>query len=156
MGAGGLNIKNLGFIIKGDTTTNKYRVYTLGVPVGLKIGKLKGNHLIVGGGVDFPFNYKVKRWDRNRQNKTKSNEWFSNKVNPVLPYATVGARFKNSITAKVLYYPTNFWNDNHAIYKNSTANLIVLTLGFDISSMIKFGGANKEIPSFEPVEEVIE
>lgn len=150
----GLSIKNLGFIIKTDTTTHKYRVYSLGVPVGLKIGKLKGSHLIVGGGVDFPFNYKVKSWENNRQNKTKSNEWFSNKVNPVMPYATIGARMKNSLTLKLLYYPTNFWNNNY--YSNTNANPLVLTLGFDISGKVKLGGSNKEIEAVKAVEEAID
>ncbi len=139
----GLSIKNLGFIYKGDSNTYKYRVYTLGVPVGLKIGDFKGKHVIVGGGVDFPFNYKEKSWVHNRKNKTKFNEWFSNRVNPVMPYVTAGYRFGNSFTVKFMYYPTDFWNNN--LLSNS-ANLMTLTLGFDVSSMIKIGHSNKETP----------
>ena len=57
----GIGLKNLGFIEKNPfpgAVTNKYRVYTIGVPIGLKIGDLRNrNFLFGGGGVDFPFHY---------------------------------------------------------------------------------------------------
>ncbi len=52
----GLNIKNIGFIEQYDNpdSTAKRRVYTIGIPVGLKFGNIKeGNYFLVGGGVDF-------------------------------------------------------------------------------------------------------
>ena len=126
----GLNIKNLGLIQRDDTSINKYRAYTIGAPLGLKIGDKK-EFFLIGGGVDFPFNYKEKHWNKgDKKNKDKGNEWFSNKVNPVLTYGFLGYRFQNSLTAKIYYYPTNFWSDSYQ--PGNRSNIFMLTLGFDI------------------------
>lgn len=127
----GLALKNLGYIQKNDSATSKVRTYNIGVPLGLKIGNLKGSHLMIGGGVDFPINLKEKYWVNGRSNKVKGNEWFSDLVNPVQPFATIGYRFKVPLKAKFHYYPTNFWNSDYN--NNLTVNLMVLTLGFDIN-----------------------
>jgi hypothetical protein len=127
----GLALKNIGLIIKNDSATYKYRTYTIGIPLGLKIETGNKQYVIVGGGVDFPFNYKVKSWVNGRKNKVKDNEWFSNKVNPVMPYVNLGYKIKSGLLIKALYYPTNFWNNN--FYSNTNANIFALTLGFDIN-----------------------
>lgn len=142
----GVGVKNLGFIYKGDSNTYKYRVYTAGVPVGLKIGNPKKRYFIIGGGVDFPINYKEKQWVHNREKKSKDSEWFDTRVNPVLPYVTTGYRFGNSMTFKLVYYPTNFWNDK---YLANTANLIALTFGFDINSLIQGNSIEIGIPNIK-------
>lgn len=127
----GLAIKNLGVIIKDDTSTSKFRTYGVGIPLGLKIGKMTDKYFIVGGGVDFPFHYKAKRWVDGRSNKVKKSEWFSDQVNPIQPFGMIGYRFGNSLKVKAHYYPANFWNDD--LFINTNANLIVLSLGFDMN-----------------------
>ncbi len=91
----GINIKNIGFIEKYNNpdSTVKRRVYTFGIPLGLKFGNLKeGNYFLVGGGVDFPFNFKEKGFIK-RSNKVKFNEWFSDRTPTVMPYVFIGAHF---------------------------------------------------------------
>lgn len=140
----GLNIKNIGFIEKYSVvdSTVKRRVYTFGIPVGIKIGKIDyGNYVMLGGGVDFPFNYKEKGFvDRN--DKDKFNEWFSDRTPAVMPYVFVGAHLRPGVAFKLQYYPTNFLNTdfvemNKTIatlpYKDYNVNLCLLTLGFDIN-----------------------
>ncbi len=145
----GLNVKNIGFIEKFEATgvTEKHRVYTIGVPLGLKIGNLsKKQYFMIGGGVDFPFNYKNKRYVA-KKDKVKYNEWFGDRVNPIMPYVFVGARFKPGISIKAQYYPTNFFNQDYQyfnganfvnIYENKEVNLLLFTLGFDINYSSRF------------------
>jgi hypothetical protein len=136
----GLGLKNIGFIEKfndGDSTI-KRRVYSLGIPLGLKIGDLRNrNFFFLGGGVDFPVHYKEKRFTK-RSDKRKLDDWFSDQTPRVLPYAFAGYSFDPGVMLKLQYYPTNFLNTD---YTNSAGvkpftgynvNLLVLSLGFDL------------------------
>ena len=63
----GLDLKNIGFIEKFDfqNTTVKSRLYTLGVPLGLRFGDLpKRNYFFIGGGIDLALHYKSKNVER--------------------------------------------------------------------------------------------
>jgi hypothetical protein len=127
----GINIKNLGLIYRTDSFVQKYRSYTIGAPLGLKIGKLKSQYLVVGGGVDFPFHSKKKQWDKgDRGSKVKSRKWFSNEVNSTLVYGFLGYRFKGGLTLKAFYYPTNYWSDSFV--PGNASNIVMLTLGMDV------------------------
>lgn len=128
----GINIKNLGFIdrYKGANPslpdvsyTVKRRVYAAGLPLGLKLGNLsdKGTFFILGGGVDFPVNYKVKTFTDGRKNKTKRSEWFSDEVTPVMPYVFAGVSFRSHVSLKLQYYPQNFMKDDALNYDTHVA-----------------------------------
>ena len=58
----GLNIRNVGYIAKDNNTQikKKYRVYDMGIPIGIKLGDL--DRFFIYGGYEFelPFNYKEK------------------------------------------------------------------------------------------------
>lgn len=140
----GVNIKNIGFIEKSTNpdSTVKRRVYTIGVPLGLKIGKIKyGNYVILGVGADFPFNYREKGFT-DRRNKTKFNEWFSDRTARIMPYAFIGAHLNPVLTFKLQYYPSNFLNPDYKMQNASGAEVrpyaaynvstILLTAGIDI------------------------
>ncbi len=132
----GLGIKNLGLIYRTDSLVQKYRTYTFGAPIGLKIGDLRKEYFIIGGGVDVPFHYKKKQWVKgDRSTKIKAREWFSDEVNPIFAYAFLGYRFSNSLTTKIFYYPTNFWSGSFV--PGNRSNIFMLTLGFDLQSKIK-------------------
>ena len=117
----GVSIKNMGFIDKSSTinpgheVTIKHRVYAAGIPAGIKIGNLgeKGTFLILGGGVDFPLNYKEKIFTDSRKHKTKRNEWFSEEVEPIMPYVFAGLSIKSKFTVKLQYYTGNFMSDDY-------------------------------------------
>lgn len=143
----GLNIKNIGFIEKysNPDSTVKRRVYTVGIPVGLKFGNIKeGNYFLVGGGVDFPFNYKEKGFIK-RNDKTKFNEWFSDRTPMVMPYVFIGAHIRPLFAVKLQYYPVSFLNKDFGYtpgpatvivnpYKNyEKTQLVMLTFGFDLN-----------------------
>ncbi|WP_222167268.1 hypothetical protein [Edaphocola aurantiacus] len=138
----GLGIKNIGFIEKFDNSdsTVKRRVYTIGLPLGLKVGNMFGTYGMIGGGVDFPFNFREKGFVK-RSNKQKFNEWFGQQTPAVMPYVFIGAHFKPGLNVKLQYYPTNFLNPDYVKTVNNVStkpyagynvNLAMVTLGIDI------------------------
>ncbi|RYZ52783.1 MAG: hypothetical protein EOP49_08810 [Sphingobacteriales bacterium] len=139
----GLDIKNIGYIDKYEELTVKRRVYSLGVPLGIKIGDLRHrNFFFAGGGVDMPFNYREKVFEK-RGDKEKFNEWFSDRTPRLMPFVFIGNSWDPGITLKLQYYPGNFLNtdfvDNDGPagvpvkpYSGTKANLILLSLGIDI------------------------
>ena len=140
----GLGVKNIGFIEKYNNpdSTVKRRVYTLGIPLGLKFGNLDDRFFgFIGGGVDFPFNYKEKGF-RDRGDKEKFNEWFSDRTESVMPYVFAGISFAPGIYLKAQYYPTNMMNQSYSETVNGVVTypyaqyerteLLLLSVGFDI------------------------
>ncbi len=138
----GVNIKNIGFIEKTGDVTTKRRVYTAGIPLALKLGNVRhGHYFMLGGGVDFPFNFKEKTYVK-RSDKEKFNEWFSDRTPAVMPYVFVGAHVHPGLAVKLQYYPTNFLNADYSEaieggfykpYADYDVKLMMLTLSFDIS-----------------------
>ena len=136
----GIGIKNIGFIEKIQDSTIKRRVYAVGVPLAIKFGNVRENQFgFVGGGLDFPFNYREKGFIK-RGNKEKFNEWFSERTDVVMPYVFAGISFLHGTTLKVQYYPTNFLNTKFEEktgtlltrpYKDYNVNLIYVTLGLE-------------------------
>lgn len=144
----GIGIKNIGFIEKfdGNDSTVKRRVYTIGLPLGVKIGNMFGNYAMIGGGVDFPFHFKEKGFVK-RNDKVKESKWFGQQTASVLPYVFVGGHFRPGINVKVQYYPTNFLNPDYQKtvggvtykpYAGYNVNLAMVTLGIDIPYRPKF------------------
>ncbi len=139
----GLGIKNLGFIEKEGDSTIKRRVYTIGAPLGFKLGNLQKRHYgFIGGGIDIPFNYREKGFTK-RSDKAKFNEWFSDRTPEFMPYLFAGVSYAHGSTLKLQYYPGNFFNpefqeENNGVishpYRGYSAHLICITLGLDLHS----------------------
>lgn len=140
----GIGIKNIGFIDKVDDSTIKRRVYTLGVPLGIKIGNLPGRtYGFLGGGVDLPFNYREKGF-RKRGDKEKFNEWFSDRTPTLMPYVFAGITVIPGVASlKVQYYPGNFMNESFVedregpgkgmkVYEDYKVSLFYVSFGVDI------------------------
>lgn len=133
----GVNIKNIGFIDKIKDSTVKHRVYTVGIPVGFRIGNLlKRNYIVLGGGVDFPFNYREKGFIQ-RGHKQKFNEWFSDRTETVMPYLFAGFSVNPGLVIKAQYYLSNFMNPDYTQgalkpYAGYDTHLIMIGVGYDI------------------------
>lgn len=131
----GLNMKNIGLIIKKEDSVNtyrwKHRVYTVGVPIGIKLYFLEKNKLMFKAGADFSyaFNYKKKYFVN--KTKTKSNEFFSDQTNNFMPSIFVGAAY-SGVTASVNYYLNNFFNE--VKQPGMEVNLITLGLGINFDN----------------------
>ena len=143
----GLGIKNMGFTQKESDSTIKRRVYAIGAPLGLKIGNLSARHyMILGGGIDVPFNYREKAW-RERKHKTKMSEWFSDRNEDYMPYLFVGACIKRGTIVKLQYYPGNFLNQDYEQTNTDgskskpfygwDSRMLYLSVGFDIHGKAK-------------------
>jgi hypothetical protein len=138
----GLGIRNMGFIEKSGSSTIKRRVYSFGVPLGIKIGDLRNrNFTFFGGGADFPFHYKEKGFQKRSEKMVESN-WFGDQTPRVLPFIFAGYSFDPGVTLKLQYYPTNFLNtafqeadihgDFYRPYQGYKVHLLLLSLGIDI------------------------
>lgn len=143
----GLNIKNIGLITKpNDSVKLKQRVYTLGVPLGIKVGNLRdGFFFFAGGEYDLAFNYKEKYF-LDGDKKSKFNEWFSDRTDILMPSVFAGFRFPPGFGVKVQYYLNDFFNKNYTEtvngvkttpYKDIKANMMFVTLSYNFSGGFK-------------------
>ena len=109
----GLGFRNVGFIynMPNSSITMKYRTYNLGIPVGVKLGKLDFMFLFAGYEIEFPFHYKEKKFENEK--KDKFTVWFSNRVEPVQHALFAGLQFPHGLDVKFKYYLTNFHNLNY-------------------------------------------
>lgn len=141
----GLNIKNIGLITKEDSLKLKRRVYTLGVPLGLKFGNIRdGFFFFFGGEYDMAFNYKEKTFI-DGDKKSKFNEWFSDRTPTFMPSVFAGFRFQPGFGVKVQYYLNDFFNKDFSQtidgvktypYENMEAKMVFVTLSYN------FGGSS--------------
>lgn len=137
----GLSLKNVGWIEKNDDSTTKRRLYSLSIPLAIKMGNLQKRHYgFFGGGIDIPVNYREKRFI-NRGDKYKFNEFWSDRTDPVMPYLLAGYSFGLGAVLKVQYYPGNFFNTDYTEdyngmrvkpYQDYRVNMLYFSLGFDI------------------------
>ena len=136
----GLNLRNVGFIAKDNTTQikKKYRVYDLGIPVGFKIGKLKSMFFYGGYEFELPFNYKEKTFE-NEVKTDKFNVWFSNRVPTYYHAVFAGIQFPYGANLKFKYYLSTFHNtdfeeivDGQTVkpYAHLKANVFYIALSF--------------------------
>lgn len=115
----GLAIRNVGFITQKEViglnlfTTVKRRSYTLGFPVGIKLGNLTDNMFIFGGGeYEWLFHYKEK-WFEGRDKVYRETDWFSRKTNTFIPSIFAGINFRTGITVTFKYYLEDFMNRSY-------------------------------------------
>jgi hypothetical protein len=134
----GTNIKNIGLITEQGNQKEKNRVYTLGIPVGFKVGNLHEGLMFFGGAeVDLAFNYKQKNFvDGDKVNKF--NEWFSNRTETLMPSVFAGFAFSENFSVKGQFYLNNFFNQNYQDgnlrpYQNTESTLFFVTLGYNFS-----------------------
>lgn len=158
----GINIRNVGYIydnytdkVTGDVVKKKFRNYTLGIPVGFKIGKLDKAFIYGGYEIEFPFNYKEKTFVN--EQKDKFSVWFSGRVPAVYHTVLAGIQFPHGLNLKFKYYLTGFHNEdyeetiNGAIikpYENLNSNVFYFSLCYNL-----FKNYNIEKPEFDKTNE---
>lgn len=145
----GLAVRNVGFIYENPADSNgakyKYRTYNLGIPVGIKLGKLN-NFLFFGGyEIEFPFVYKEKKFV-NENKEEKNVNWFSGKVEPVQHSLMAGIQFPFGATLKFKYYLSNFHKQSYHYtsngqqvypYKDLNANVFYFSLAWNVFTGLK-------------------
>ena len=128
-----------------ELTTVKQRVYTLGLPLALKIGNFKkGFYFFAGGEYEYSFHYKEKIWIDGK--KQKSSSWFTDETTVLLPSVFGGVKFPGGTMLKFKWYLQNFLNKNHTAdlvnpdksvtsikpYEYSNAQLFYVSIAFII------------------------
>lgn len=148
----GLGLRNVGMITDENlpetvTLTNQsvqyvhykivHRLYTLGVPLAIKLGSFK-DHLFffAGGEYEFALQYKEKywkdTWDRSGP-KTKSTTWFGNQTPAFIPSVFGGVQLPGGINIKFKYYLQDFLNNKFTISKNNQEGA-----SFDLSDLSRY------------------
>jgi hypothetical protein len=142
----GLSIRNQGFIydVPGDSLNRryKYRTYNVGVPVGIKAGRMNGALFFAGYEFEMPFNYKEKFFENERK-EDKFNVWFSDRNEQFYQSVFAGVQGPGSVTLTVRYYLTNFHNQDFTEsrevngvstkvkpYDGLNCNLLTVSLGY--------------------------
>lgn len=93
------------------------RVYTVGVPLAIKLGSFKDHVYFFGGGeYELAFHYKQKYWKSHSRSgsKTKENQWFASQTPTFLPSVFGGVQFPGGINIKFKYYLTDFLNNTYS------------------------------------------
>jgi len=113
----GFDMRNLGFIWKDDKGQRwKHRVYTVGVPLGIKLGNLKsGMFFYAGGQIEYAFNYKEKYF-LNGSKEDKNVYWFTDRVNIFQASVLAGINFPYGFNIKFKYYFTDLLNTGYEAF----------------------------------------
>jgi hypothetical protein len=144
----GLGIRNIGLI--SDEKLPLYtdalqtidykicrRVYTLGIPIAIKLGALQDNFYFYGGGeCEMAFAYKQKYWSNTQSRSgsiTKTTQWFGNQTQLFLPSAFAGIQMPHGINIRFRYYLTDFLNHDY-----KTGNNEVQGANYDISDLSRY------------------
>lgn len=137
----GIGVRNMGMINKlNDSITVKQRVYSLGIPLALKLGKLPGGFYIAAGAeAELFFNYKQKvMYD---DEKFKKSEWFSDKVNLFNPSVFLDLNSGKGGYIRFKYYLNDFLvTDKQDVklygvkydYKPSQSQMFYVAIGMTI------------------------
>ena len=104
-------IKNIGFKIKENDRVDIHRVYSVGVPLALKLGSFK-NHLFFYGGGQYEMFLHYKHKQKTDDDKTKTSQWFSDRVNLFTPSVFAGIQFPKGLNVKFCYYLDQFLNQD--------------------------------------------
>jgi len=135
----GIEVRNIGIINSFSKTPNseefklKQRAYTIGIPIGLKLGNMDKLTFLYGGvSFDLALTYKEKKIVDGEKQYTKT-AWFSKKINTFLPSAFLGFQFKTGHTISMRYYIKNFLNtsyteNNVRIYEGTQSHIFNLSV----------------------------
>lgn len=107
----GLALRNVGFITEEDDVKIKYRSYTLGLPVAIKLGSFR-DMVYVFGGAEYEWMFHFKQKTFINDEKIKYNEWFSNRTPSFIPSVFAGLQLPKGIHLTFKYYLDNFLNHN--------------------------------------------
>lgn len=138
----GLTVRNLGFIydVPDSELRYKFRTYNVGVPVGIKVGRMNHALVFVGYELELPFNYKEKRF-ANEKKEDKFDAWFSSRNEMLFHSVMLGLQGPRGTTIKFKYYLSNFHNTDFTEtvngvetkpYAGLKANILYVSLAFDL------------------------
>lgn len=123
----GLGLRNIGFVGQEGAEKVKRRVYTVGVPFGVKLGDFRKRTFVFGGVEgEFAFNYKEKRYV-NGKKISKYTSWFSDRTQKFLPSAFAGIQFSEGLNVKFRVYLDDFMTGDY-----QESNLFHFSLSYQL------------------------
>jgi hypothetical protein len=140
----GFTLHNIGFIFDDPYTAGtryKVRTYSIGIPLGIKFGRMDGKYFFGGYEIELPFNYKQKTFV-NDEKTDKYSEWFSGRTPTLYHTLFFGMNLVQGTQLKFKYYLNNFFNKDYTAvdsggatykpYATTEANLFYISLSFQI------------------------
>jgi len=172
----GFGLRNVGLISdevlpdpQNDTLMSNYkiirRLYTLGVPLSLKLGSFK-DHLFfyAGGELELALHFKEKYWSNSHDrsgDKIVYTSWFGEQTPLFLPSVFAGMQLPRGFNIKAKYYLNDFLNQNYRRTRDDdTFNLSDLarykkTQVFYLSLSWQFDNAYLTNKNWDPKKEVV-
>lgn len=137
----GFGVRNVGFINSiGDSIKLKQRVYSLGVPFAIKVGRLPDDFTFSAGiEPELFFHYKQKAFYDDE--KYRKMGWFSDRVNLINPSVFLEVRFKSNSFIRCKYYLTDVLADDKqsvtlgekSVYFNpGTSKMFYVSIGVSV------------------------
>lgn len=131
----GISLRNIGIITDlNDTVRMKQRVYTLGIPVALKLGNMNGTNFALGAEAELAIHYKQKNFVNGEKGRTT--EWFSDRTNLFLPSVFAQINFKDGFYLKYKYYLTDFLTEDaqrtnvpNLTYRPTSSQMMYVSFG---------------------------
>ena|GEM_PF-616292 len=137
----GMSVRNHGFIYAAPNGDRfKFRTYNVGLPVGIKLGKMHGTMIFAGYELELPFNYRERKFVDDRR-VDRFSVWFSNRTPTFFHSVFAGMQGPKSTTLTFRYYLNNFHNTGFVAradnlesrpYAGLNANVLSLAIGFEI------------------------
>lgn len=138
----GLTVRNLGFIydVPDSPVRYKFRTYNVGVPLGLKFGRMNRGLIFAGYELEFPFNYKEKQFV-NDDRVDRFNVWLSDRNERLFHSVMFGVQGVHGTTITVKYYLSNFHNKDFTEVKDGVevkpyagleAHILYISLAVDL------------------------
>ena len=124
----GIVNRNIGFITNEmpsesgltDKVKWKRRAYTLGIPLAIKFGNLeKGMYMFAGAQYDMLYHYKEKEFLPS--GKRRYTEWFSDRVNLLIPSVFAGITFPGGLSVKFTYELGDMMNKDFVLNTDAGA-----------------------------------
>jgi hypothetical protein len=153
----GISLRNTGFTVEvNDTLKRKHRVYTLGVPLAIKLGNMGAKKFIyIGAEIELPFNYKEKTFIHGKKKlDLRFNEWFSSRTQSILPSVFFGMQGRHGLNLLARYYTGYFFNQSFQEsgvkpYRNIKAQMFSFSVLFSVPDMDEYKGRrNNTIPTY--------
>lgn len=109
---------NSGLGYTGDVT-KRFRNYSLGIPIGVKIGLMEQLYIYGGYEIEFPYLYKEKTYEDGEKVR-KYTSWFSDQSPAFYNTVFVGVQMPRGFNVKFHYYMSDFFDQSYVQQDNWT------------------------------------
>lgn len=145
----GLAMRNVGYIYNnyqertavegemGNWYKKKFRSYNIGLPIGIKFGKMDNLFFYGGYEIELPVVYKEKTFDQGDK-INKITGWFSNRMEMFQHGFVAGVQFPYGFNIRFKYYMSEFHNQNFVSngvkpYKGLESHIMYFSMGYNLA-----------------------